>query len=274
MTFLGTGGGRYAAIYQTRSTGGLILETSGKRLHIDPGPGALTNMSRIGMDPAKTDAILISHCHPDHYSDAEILIEGMCKGGVSKRGELIGSISVMEGYEKLGPRLTDYHFGMVSRYVCARPGESYDICNVRTDITSSVHSDATSVGFKFHTADGIISYVSDTDLNDSVVEDSKGARILILPVTRPTKAKIRYHLCTEDVITFADAVKPEMILFNHMGVRMIQQDPDEEASYIENKTGIRTVAAKDLTEVDVSNEITVRDKVINHETYLTASDEP
>ena len=257
LTFLGTGGGRYATIYQTRSTGGLILDTSGKRMHIDPGPGALTNMSRMCIDPTRTDAILVSHCHPDHYSDAEVLIEGMCKGGVSKRGELVGSVSVMDGYEGLGPRLTPYHFRMVSSHRTARPGDSFSVCGIRTDIISSAHSDATAVGFKFHTADGIVTYVCDTELKESVVKDAAGSRILILPVTRPTKARIRCHLCTEDVISFANSVRPDLILFNHMGVRIVQEGPEKEAAYVQRETGVRTVAAGDLMKVTAGKSIRV-----------------
>ena len=257
LTFLGTGGGRYATIYQTRSTGGLVLDTDGKRMHIDPGPGALTNMSRIGMDPTRTDAILISHCHPDHYSDAEVLIEGMCKGGVSKRGELVGSVSVMHGFEGLGPRLTPYHFNMVSKYSTARPGDNMDICGIMTDMTASRHSDRTAVGFKFRTPDGMISYVCDTDCSDRIVKEYEGSRILILPVTRPTKARIKCHLCTEDAVSFAEAIRPEMIIFNHMGVRMIQDGPEAEAAYVESRTGVRTVAAKDLMKFTISDGIAI-----------------
>jgi len=257
LTFLGTGGGRYATIYQTRSTGGMVLDTFGKRMHIDPGPGALTNMSRIGMDPTRTDAIVVSHCHPDHYSDAEVLIEGMCKGGVSKRGELVGSVSVMEGFEGLGPKLTPYHFNMVGKHTTVRPGETLSICGVATDTAASRHSDKTAVGFRFHTQDGVVSYVCDTDRSDRIVNGYKGTRILILPVTRPTKARIRCHLCTEDAISFAETIRPELILFTHMGVRMIQDGPEREAAYVESNTGIRTVAAKDLMKVSVSDKIAI-----------------
>ena len=257
LTFLGTGGGRYATIYQTRSTGGLILDTDGKRLHIDPGPGALTNMSRIGIDPTKTDAILISHCHPDHYSDAEVLIEGMCKGGVAKRGELVGSVSVMQGFEGLGPRLTPYHFNMVEKHTTARPGDEYEICGIRTRMTASRHSDRTAVGFRFDTADGIVSYVCDTDRSDRIVNEYKGSRVLILPITRPTRARIKCHLCTEDAVSFAETIGPELIIFNHMGVRMIHDGPEKEAAYVESATGIRTIAAKDLMKISLSSKIDI-----------------
>ncbi|MDR0198336.1 MAG: MBL fold metallo-hydrolase [Methanomassiliicoccaceae archaeon] len=257
LTFLGTGGGRYATIYQTRSTGGIVLDSGGKRMHIDPGPGALTNMSRIGMYPARTDAILISHCHPDHYSDAEVLIEGMCKGGVSKRGVLAGSVSIMEGHGELGPRLTPYHFKMVERHITARPGDPMNICDMNINITRSLHSDGSAVGFKIHTADGIISYVCDTHCRDDIIDEYKGSRVIILPVTRPTKARIRCHLCTEDAVRFAEAIRPELVLFAHMGVRMIQEGPEKEAAYVESRTGVRTIAAKDLMKVSVSRDITI-----------------
>lgn len=257
LIFLGTGGGRYATIYQTRSTGGLMMSTGKKRIHIDPGPGALTNMSRIGMDPAGTDAILISHCHPDHYSDAEVLIEGMCKGGVTKRGEIAGSVTVMEGFEGLGPKVTPYHLGMVGRHTCVRPGDMLDVCGIRTDIMPSLHSDRTAVGFRFHTADGVISYVCDTHYRDDIARSYEGSRILILPITRPTKARIRCHLCTEDAVRFGEAVKPEMMIFTHMGVRMIRDGPEAEAAYVRSKTDIRTVAADDLMKITVSDEISV-----------------
>ena len=90
LTFLGTGGGRFATMYQTRATGGIYLADNIK-LHLDPGPSALHNMKCAAIDPAKTDGLLLSHCHPDHYSDAEVLVEGMSKGGIVKRGALIGS---------------------------------------------------------------------------------------------------------------------------------------------------------------------------------------
>jgi phosphoribosyl 1,2-cyclic phosphodiesterase len=146
---------------------------------------------------------------------------------------------------------------MEAAHSTARPGDSLSICGIGADITGSRHSDRTAVGFKFHTPDGIISYVCDTDRSDRVVKAYEGSRILILPVTRPTKARIRCHLCTEDAVSFAETIRPELILFAHMGVRMIQDGPEKEAAYVESRTGIRTVAAKDLMNVRISENIDI-----------------
>jgi len=96
LVFLGTGGGRFSTIYQIRATGGLYL-MDGVNMHIDPGPSAAHQMHRVKLDPAKTDAVLVSHCHPDHYTDAEVMIEGMSRGGLKKRGTLLASRSVLDG---------------------------------------------------------------------------------------------------------------------------------------------------------------------------------
>ena len=60
LVFLGTGGGRFSTIYQIRATGGLYL-MDGINMHIDPGPSAAHQMHRVKLDPAKTDAVLVSH---------------------------------------------------------------------------------------------------------------------------------------------------------------------------------------------------------------------
>jgi hypothetical protein len=57
LVFLGTGGGRFAAILQARATGGIHLQLDGpdgqpRRFQIDPGPGALVRMLDRGIDPS------------------------------------------------------------------------------------------------------------------------------------------------------------------------------------------------------------------------------
>ena len=46
LIMLGTGGGRHTTMFQARSTGGFLLDTGKSRIHMDPGPGALTNMCK------------------------------------------------------------------------------------------------------------------------------------------------------------------------------------------------------------------------------------
>ena len=259
ITFLGTGGGRHTTMYQVRSTGGMLIEHDGRFLHVDPGPGALTQMHRIRYDLTRTDSVIVSHCHPDHYSDAESVIEGMTRGGWTRRGSLYGSQTVLRGNGRLGPCISDYHQGIVSSVSVFEPGDVLDVDGMRVDICRADHSDPTNVGFRFHTADGIVSYVSDTAYSDEIADQYIGSRVLLLPVTTPTGNRIKYHLCTDDALTFVERVRPELVIFIHLGVVIIRRGPDKEAESVERATDIRTIAAHDLMVLDVGRELKLSD---------------
>lgn len=254
IIFLGTGGGRHATIYQTRSTGGFILD-SGQRIHVDPGPSAIVNMRKLELDPLDTDSILISHCHPDHYSDAEVLIEGMCNAGATRRGNVIGSVSVLEGTEGIGPCISSYHQRLAEYYRTVRPGDSFGLNGMRIDATRSVHSDPSTVGFRFHTADGVVSYVSDTEYSEEIAEQHIGSRLLILPITTPDGRRIPFHMCTEDAIPFVEVVKPELTVFVHMGIYVTKLGPEQQAERVADSTGSRVIAARDLMEIVMGDTI-------------------
>jgi len=252
MTFLGTGGGRHTTMYQTRCTGGIIVEHgNGKHLHIDPGPGALTQMKRIHYDLTGTDSVIVSHAHPDHYSDAEAVIEGITFGGWKKRGHLYGSPTVIDGDDRLGPCVSKYHKKLIEKITVLLPGMVLDIDGLKTEVCRTDHSDPTNVGFRFHTENGIVSYVSDTSFSEEIAEQHKGCRVLILPVTTPDDKRIAYHLCTEDAVSFINKVRPELALFVHLGIVMIKRNPEKQALETEKRTGIRTIAVKDLDILDV-----------------------
>jgi phosphoribosyl 1,2-cyclic phosphodiesterase len=258
MTFLGTGGGRHTTMYQTRCTGGILIEHGqGKFLHIDPGPGALTQMKRIHYDPSQTDSVIVSHAHPDHYSDAECVIEGITKGGWKKRGHLYGSPTVINGDGSLGPCISNYHKGIIEGITVLEPGMNLTIDGLRTEVCRTDHSDPTNVGFKFDSGNGIVSYVSDTGYSDEIAEQHVGSRVLILPVTTPDDLRIRFHLCTDDTVSFIRKVKPELAVFVHLGIVMIKRGPEKQALETAKKTGIRTIAVKDLDVLGVGESLSV-----------------
>ncbi len=255
LIFLGTGGGRHTTMFQARSTGGFLLNARDSWVHVDPGPGALVNMMRIGYNLEGTNGIVISHCHPDHYSDAEVAIEGMSRGGWVRNGELYGTKSVLEGSGGLGPCISKYHQGLASGRHLVKAGDRRMICGIPAEITKTDHSDPCNVGFRFDTGDGIVSYVSDTSYSEEIAGQHKGSRILLLPVTTPSGNRIKYHLCTDDAYEFIDIVKPELAVFVHMGIVMLRRDADAQAREVEEATGIRTIAGRDLMTLDLEEKV-------------------
>jgi phosphoribosyl 1,2-cyclic phosphodiesterase len=245
VTFLGTGGGRFATVYQVRHTGGIYIE-AGANIHLDPGPGAVINLNRLGFDPASTDGILISHCHPDHYADAEVLIEGMTRCNFSHRGLVAGSRSVIDGTTDHGPAISRYHKSIVSACLSLSPGDRFKVGTLEVQTTPTSHSDTDGIGFRFLTDNGVISYVSDSELTDEVADAQKGARMLIMSITRPLGARVRYHMCTEDAATLVNEIRPEIAVMTHFGSKLVHEGAGKQARFVQEKTGIRTVAAEDF----------------------------
>jgi len=256
ITFLGTGGGRFATVYQVRRTGGIYLEDRA-RVHLDPGPGAVVGMSQLGLDPGRTDAVLISHCHPDHYVDAEVLIEGMTCCSFKKRGLLAGSVSAIEGRDDYGPAVSDYHRRIVGEVRSLLPGESIELVRMTVLATQTSHSDKHGIGFRFDTADGNISYVSDTELTEEVTREHRGARVLIMNVTRPLRSRVRFHMTTEDAAQMAKEIRPEIAVLTHFGSKFIHDGVRKQERFVQEHSGIRTVAAEDFMTVSVGKAVRV-----------------
>ena len=50
-------------------------------------------------------------------------------------------------------------------------------------------------------------------------------------------------------------IKPEVALLTHFGLRTLRTGPDHEANWIQERTGIETIAAKDGMSVKIENEV-------------------
>jgi len=68
---------------------------------------------------------------------------------------------------------------------------------------------------------------------------------LILCVLRPRGFPWKGHLSTDDAVRIIEATKPKSAIITDFGMRMIRANPPQEAKYIEESTGIPTVAAVD-----------------------------
>jgi phosphoribosyl 1,2-cyclic phosphodiesterase len=251
LTFLGSGGGRFATITQKRMTGGFrIDDIQGKNLHIDPGPGALVRTYQFGLNPLKLNGVMVSHSHTDHYSDAEVLIEAMTRGMTRKKGILVGSKSVIDGYERWGPCISSYHKSKPDVTVL-EAGQSKKIDKIKITATKTKHGDPKTVGFKFQQEDFTLSYTSDTGYFPDLHKEHADADVLIASVIRPGNDRLRGHLCADDFQKLIEEVKPKMGIMTHLGMKLIMNNPDQEAENITKNTGIKIIAARDGMKIDL-----------------------
>jgi phosphoribosyl 1,2-cyclic phosphodiesterase len=256
LVFLGTGGARFSTITQKRHTGGIRIITP-VNLQIDPGPGAIVYSNQLGLDPTEVDAVAVSHCHPDHYADAQIFVEAMSQGGREKRGTFIGPRSVITGDKDFDSCLTKYHRSLIRNLVEMCPGNETRIRNVKAIATRAQHSDPYAIGFRFSFEAGDVGYSSDTGYYPGLSGQYLNTRLLILCVLRPSGSSWPGHLSSDDAIRVLQKTKPEMCIMTHFGLKMISANPRAEADRIQRESGIRTVAAEDDMRIVMGSDLRV-----------------
>ena len=228
-------------------------------VHVDPGPGALVYSNWAKLNPQKLDAVLVTHCHPDHYTDAEVMIEAMTHGTRDKRGVLAASRSVLRGNDECDPSISRYHQEMVKRVEVLAKGHSFKVDDLQFHVTEAKHSDPDTVGVRVDVPDfGTLGYTSDTAPYDGIGEVYRGCRLLILCVLRPRGKPLKYHLCTDDAARVLEEVKPGCGVLTHFGMSMLNAGPEEEATYLEDETGVSTVSARDGMQIILDDGIEVR----------------
>jgi phosphoribosyl 1,2-cyclic phosphodiesterase len=245
IVFLGTGGGRFVTMTQKRRTAGIRIMGNGLNLHLDPGPGGLVHSISEGLNPQRINAILVSHCHPDHYTDAEMLIEAMTRGMTRRQGLLAAPKGVLEGGDQCEVSISKYHQQMVGRKIEVAPGLKFEVGNITVSTTEARHTDPDAVGFRFETGLGDFAYTSDTEYYEGIAQYYKGVRLLALCVMRPSGKPWKGHMSTDDAIRIVDEAHPGQAVLTHLGMSMLLRGPEKEARLIQEKTGVPTVSALD-----------------------------
>ncbi len=244
ITFLGTGGGRVVFANQYRSTAGFVINITNWQIHVDPGPGALSKAADYGVNPQSTDVIFASHHHIDHANDINALIAAITLDGVRKtKGTLIAPRAVTQRGSWLLPKYRD----LLKQIVNLQPGEKKDMGELIFEAMDAKHDAEGVIGLKLHTPNCTIGYTSDTAYSQRLARQFKDCHILIANVLRPGNEDYKTHFTTATATKLADIARPELLVIQHFGARMLRDKPLYAARDIQRHTGIRTVAATDGT---------------------------
>ncbi len=248
LVFLGTGGGRINLLQQKRWTGGFRINGT-LNIHVDPGPGALVRSWQAGQNPLNLDAIIVTHLHIDHCSDANVLTEAMSRYTLKKNGIIIGSKNCVEGDHKGDMAFTHYHLSKAKEAYSAKWGERKKFSNEKSsfeiEILKAKHEEESCFGFKLKMDNHVVGYTSDTEYFEGLNEQYKGCDWLIVNTMKPEKDEYLGHFTSDETIELLKISKPKMAILSHMGMKMLREGPEKEAARIEKESGVRTIAAKD-----------------------------
>lgn len=227
---------------QLRYTGGLWLESGGKNILIDPGVGTLIRSLEFGKNLRKLDAIFVSHKHLDHYSDAEVCIEGMTDAMNKRRGAVFIN-------ENAAGYISKYHKDQVDFTTFSDVG-SFEVAGIAVDTIPTFDHD-NAFGFRFHLKEGVLTYASDTNYNDELIDYYRGSDLLILHVLRPDDDKVFKHLTIGEAKKIIDQARPKRAVLTHFGYELASRDMKCIAENMEKETGVLVIAAEDGMRLDL-----------------------
>jgi ribonuclease BN (tRNA processing enzyme) len=245
LIFLGTAGSLPVVAKQFRSSGGIILQVEDLQFHIDPGPGALVEAKKCGVNLHNTTAVLVSHNHLNHCNDLNAVIDAMTHSGIEHRGIILASKSILHNRDNSHPYLTQHHKKLVEKIIPMEKNHKVGVELVEINALPNKHTDSTAIGFKFFCPKFTLSYTGDTLLSDELIDRLVGTDILILNVPYPGKEGQGLNLDTDSAIQIVSKVRPRLAILTHFGLDMIRVDPLQEARDIQRITGIQTIAAQD-----------------------------
>ncbi len=255
ITFLGTAGGRVTVLTQLRASGGIILELDGEMLHIDPGPGALVRAKQYKVRLRKLTGILCSHCHPDHYTDLEVVIESMTQGAKKKRGVLLMGENVLKGSGDFRPAVSPYHIKLPEKAASLKPGEKTSLGSLEIKATPTRHGEPKGIGFVISGSEKI-GYTSDTEYFPGLERHFEGLDVLIMNILRPRNTEWPEHMSTNQAERFLKAIKrkPKLVIIQGFGMKMLRANPFREAAWLGKRTRVKVIAARDGQVIETTRE--------------------
>ncbi len=232
---------------QQRASGGFVLRVDDVQLHIDPGPGAVIQALRYGINPRETTAVLVSHAHLGHSNDLNAVVSAMTHAGLDKRGVVVGHEDALTD-EVFRP----YFKSCVERIIPLEVGKKVGIEHVDIMGLPMKHT-IPGVGFKFMRPEFTLAYLSDTGYSKALADALLDTDILILNVVDPSGHENEHQLTTDTAIQMLTVVKPALAIIGHFGSKMLRADPIYEARKIQMATKVQTIAVKDGMSIDPVN---------------------
>ncbi len=242
VKFLGTAGGRFAAINQIRKSGGIWLTRDKTDILIDPGPGSLVNClsSRPKLNPKKLDGIILTHSHIDHSNDINIMIEAMTNGGFDNKGKVFLPKEALERDNVIMKHFRDH----VSEINYLEEMKEYEIGNISFSTPKRNIHGVESYGINFFGKDISISIISDTKFYEEIIDFFTGDIIILNVVLLESIDEIK-RLSVKDAEYIIKKVKPKLAILTHFGMKIIKANPWEIAEKMSKKLGQNIIAARD-----------------------------
>jgi ribonuclease BN (tRNA processing enzyme) len=199
---------------------GYLLESEGRRILLDCGPGVLARLREREPWP-ELDAIAITHWHLDHWGDLVPWVWGRLfgPGEETKRPELWippGGIEMLEG---IGSRLgfPDMFAGTfdLHEYV---DGEPFEAAGFEVTAERVLHYELLAFGFRASANGSVLAYSGDSGPSDALPRLAEDADLFVCEATllAPNpEGGTRGHLASDEAVEAFEAAGAKRLLITH-----------------------------------------------------------
>jgi ribonuclease BN (tRNA processing enzyme) len=197
-----------------------MLESDGRRLLLDCGPGVLARLRERWPWP-EIDAIAITHWHLDHWGDLVPWVWGQMlgPGQETKKPELWIPPGGSEMLETIGSRLgrPDMFSRTFETYEYA-DGEPFEAAAFDVTPERVLHYDLLAFGFRASANGAVLAYSGDSGPSEALPKLARGADLFVCEATllQPNpEGGTRGHLAADEAVAAFEASGAKRLLLTH-----------------------------------------------------------
>lgn len=216
LTTIGTG---TVAPHPRRVCAAHLVETSGTRLLLDCGHGALHRMAALGLNWAGITHVAVTHFHPDHIGDLPLLLLAWTYGTLPPRTEpavLVGPPGIQSLIERLAAaygawvNTPDYPFTVLE----LAPGATLSVGDLSLSAFKVPHTDE-SVAYSVESAGRRMVYTGDTAFDEELGGWAHDSDVLLAECSLPAEMALPTHLTPQECGALARLAAPRRLVLTH-----------------------------------------------------------
>jgi len=210
------------------------IESGGVTVALDFGATALVGARRLGLDPNRIDAVVVSHLHGDHFGGLPFLL---LDGHFDSRREtpltIIGPVGAAErlraALEVFYPGLSGLDWRFPLDVVHLPCGVRHRFAHLAIETAAVVHpSGAPATAVRMADGTRTLAYSGDTGWTDALVEVARGADFFITECTSFDRP-LANHLDFTTIAANRARFEAARVMLTHMGAAVLDHLAEIEA---------------------------------------------
>ncbi len=195
------------------ATAGYLIQNEEHSIAIDIGTGSLSNLFRW-QDPAKLDALILSHLHVDHFADIYPLRLYL---NFERPDKVLDVFAPEKAGEKLSCMLSPKGRKIFERTLIFNniTESTKNIGPFKITFKKMIH-DIDSFALKVEANGKSLVYSSDTAYNENLKELAKDADLLLAEATLDKKIEGVEHMTASEAGKLADEANAKMLVLTHV----------------------------------------------------------